>query len=59
MNKKKGIAKNNVKEEEILQLLDYPSYFDLLKLPLPENREGIISKLVEDALGNDEFHSKS
>lgn len=35
---------------EVLSLLDYPAYFDLLKLPLPENRDGILSALAEDGL---------
>ena len=35
---------------EVLELLDYPAYFDLLKIPLPENRDGILSALAADNL---------
>jgi ATP-dependent DNA helicase RecG len=31
-------------------LLDYPAYFDLLKLPLPESRAVILAALVDDKL---------
>ena len=34
----------------VLELLDYPAYFDLLNIPLPENRNGILSALASDAL---------
>ena len=34
----------------MLKLLDYPTYFDLLEVPLPENREGILSALDSDRL---------
>ena len=34
----------------MLRLLDYPGYFDLLKRPLPENRDGILKDLAEDSL---------
>lgn len=34
----------------VLKLLDYPSYFDLLELPLPSNRDGILQALAEDRL---------
>jgi predicted HTH transcriptional regulator len=42
------IAAENVAAEEVLKLLDYPAYFDLLSLPLPEGREGILATLVAD-----------
>src|SRR6266545_1417902 len=45
-----GIAAERVLDEEVLRLLDYPGYFDLLKQPLPENRDGILEALVEDSL---------
>lgn len=35
---------------EVLGLLDYPAYFDLLNIPLPENRNGILSALAADNL---------
>lgn len=40
------IAAENVTVEEILELLDYPAYFDLLSLPLPEGRDGILAALA-------------
>jgi predicted HTH transcriptional regulator len=46
----KEVAAENVAAEEVLRLLDYPAYFDLLSLPLPEGREGILSALAADDL---------
>jgi ATP-dependent DNA helicase RecG len=37
-------------EEDVLMLLDYPTYFQLLAQPLPENRSGIIYALTSDGL---------
>lgn len=37
-------------DDEVLRLLDYPTYFDLRKRPLPENRYGILNALCDDAL---------
>lgn len=42
------ITAENVAAEEVLKLLDYPAYFDLLSLPLPEGREGILATLLAD-----------
>jgi predicted HTH transcriptional regulator len=44
------IALERVAEDEVLPLLDYPAYFDLLQLPLPANRDLILSSLDEDHL---------
>lgn len=44
------IAKENVAEEEVLKLIDYPAYFELMHLPLPEGRKQIIQKLSEELL---------
>lgn len=44
------IAMENIDGEKILQLLDYPSYFDSLKNPLPEGRHGILTALESDDL---------
>jgi len=44
------VAAEEVASDEVLKLLDYPSYFDLLKLPLPESREGILKALEADDL---------
>ncbi len=43
-----GIALENATEEDILQLIDYPAFFELLKLPLPDNRKGIIERLIQE-----------
>lgn len=45
-----GIAGDHVQDEDVITLLDYPAYFDLLKLPLPENRNGILRSLTDDNL---------
>jgi predicted HTH transcriptional regulator len=35
---------------DVLALLDYPAYFGLLDIPLPENREQILARLADDHL---------
>ena len=45
-----GIAAEHLGAEEVLQLLDYPSYFDLSDVPLPESRDGILSNLESERL---------
>lgn len=42
------IAAENIEETEALKLLDYPAYFDLVGLPLPDNRRGIIERLQKE-----------
>ena len=44
------LAAENCNVEEVLKLIDYPSYFDLVNLPLPEGREGILNALEADKL---------
>ena len=44
------IAAEEVASEDVLTLLDYPTYFDLLKLPVPETRGGILRALRADGL---------
>jgi ATP-dependent DNA helicase RecG len=44
------IAAPDLGGDEVLRLLDYPAYFELLKLPLPENRDGILQALMGDEL---------
>ncbi|MEO1390471.1 MAG: ATP-binding protein [Cyanobacteria bacterium J06634_6] len=43
-----AIAKTT--SERTVQLLDYPAYFDLMSIPLPENRAGILDSLAADDL---------
>lgn len=45
-----GIAEERVPEDAVLRMLDYPGYFDLLKRPLPENRDGILAAMSDDGL---------
>ena len=42
------IVLERVSDDEVLQRLEYPSYFELLGLPLPENRSGIMKALARD-----------
>ena len=44
------IAAERQDADAVLRLLDYPSYFDLLELPLPSNRDGILEALEADRL---------
>jgi len=44
------VAAERVSSDKVLQLLDYPAYFDLLEQPLPANRDGILSALADDNL---------
>ncbi|MEZ8847085.1 ATP-binding protein [Vibrio cyclitrophicus] len=43
-------ATENSSAEEVLQLLDYPAYFELTGQPLPEGRDGILAALQADRL---------
>jgi predicted HTH transcriptional regulator len=45
-----GVAAERIMDDEVLKLLDYPAYFDLLKIPLPESRSGILEVLANDSL---------
>lgn len=45
-----GIAAEHRDDAEVLKLLDYPAYFNLLNVPLPEDRNGILSALAADSL---------
>jgi predicted HTH transcriptional regulator len=45
-----GMAAENLSSDEVLSLLDYPSYFDLMKRPLPAVAEGILAALESDEL---------
>jgi len=46
----KQIAVDNLNDSEVLGYLEYTAYFDLLKLPLPENRDGILGSLANDEM---------
>lgn len=44
----KAIAESKVTEDDVLQLIDYPSYFDINSIRLPDNRKGILDRLQQD-----------
>lgn len=46
----KGIAERDLDENQVLQLLDYHSYFDLTDQPLPSNKSLIIDKLLSEKI---------
>lgn len=46
----KETAVENINPEDVLRLLNYPAYFDLLKIPLPENRMGILEALKSEEI---------
>jgi ATP-dependent DNA helicase RecG len=43
-----GMALENQTPDDVLAKIDYPAFFDLLKIPLPDNRKGILEKLEEE-----------
>lgn len=45
-----GVAAQFVLGDDVLNLLDYASYFDLTRQPLPDNRHGIFERLQDDKL---------
>lgn len=46
----KAAAMKNVTPDQILSLLNYTVYFDLMNLPHPENKAGILEKLASEKL---------
>jgi len=44
------VARERVTADEVLNLLEYPSYFTLLATPLPEARAGILGSLAADRM---------
>lgn len=54
----KGTAVKGVGFDEVLSLIDYPSFFELIEQRLPDNRDGIIDRLkrekvvIEDSRSN-------
>lgn len=42
------ISVSNIEGAEIVRLLDTQSYFDLLKLPYPENRSGVLDRFERE-----------
>lgn len=48
----KLVAAERISSDDVLRLLDYPTYFDLLGLPLPPGRTSILEALQRDELIN-------
>ncbi|MGI6393578.1 MAG: ATP-binding protein [bacterium] len=46
----KDIAASNLSLENVLNKIDYHSFFKLLKIPVPENKSRIIEELVQDGI---------
>lgn len=44
------VAAKDITSEEVIRLLDYPAYFDLLGQPLPETRDRILEALASDSM---------
>ena len=45
-----GIAAEHLSADEVFKLLDYPAYFDMLELPLPDGRAAILEALSAEQL---------
>lgn len=45
-----GVAVERSSDDDVLRLLDYPAYFDLLERPLPADRRSILEALADDRL---------
>jgi ATP-dependent DNA helicase RecG len=44
------VASERVTSDDVLSLLDYPAYFELMNVPLPSDRQGILGRLADDHL---------
>lgn len=45
-----GVAQQFMTGDDVLRLLDYATYFDLTRQPLPDNRDGVFARLEQDRL---------
>lgn len=45
-----GIARRNVSDDDVLRLIDYPSYFALTGQNLPSNKRGILNRLISEKI---------
>ncbi|MEQ8820321.1 MAG: ATP-binding protein [Sumerlaeia bacterium] len=54
-----GIALQGLTGQRVLELIDYPECFRLLRLPMPDGRSGILGQLAKEGIiiriGEDEF----
>lgn len=46
----RGVAMNDASPEDVVRLLDYPSYFDLMEHPVPSSQVGILEVLESEEL---------
>ncbi len=46
------VALENITADDVLGKIDYPTYFDLTEQKLPDNREGILDRLVSEKIVN-------
>src|SRR5262249_50439530 len=44
------VAVGRLGPSDVLRLLDYPTYFDLMRMPLPESRSGILEALTAEGM---------
>jgi ATP-dependent DNA helicase RecG len=44
------VAAEHVSDTDVLKLLDYPAYFEMLDIALPEDRRRILERLSEDQM---------
>ncbi|MES0490131.1 MAG: ATP-binding protein [Leptospirales bacterium] len=44
------VAVDNISSDEVLKNLNYPAYFDLLNIPLPSNKDGILEALLAEKM---------
>ena len=44
------IAKHDLSSDEVVSLLDIQGYFDLMQVPLPETRDGMIDRFIREKL---------
>jgi len=44
----KGIAEKSVSSDVVLSQLDYPAYFEVIGQRLPDNRAGILARLIQE-----------
>jgi len=55
-----GIAARRVSGDQVLSLIDFPSYFEMTARPIPDSRSGMLSALAEEGIiaraGDDAFH---
>jgi ATP-dependent DNA helicase RecG len=46
----KGLAMKSVPVEHVLTFIDCPAYFQLMKLPYPENRSAVLQRMISERL---------